>query len=81
MYDSLVGTVKESYLLQLSVVLYTFGSARRPPDGDPDDMRPRQPIPGREPIHLAERAREREPTASEHNRGVGSANVKRALHM
>ena len=26
LYDSLVGTVKESYLLQLSVALYTFGS-------------------------------------------------------
>ena len=26
MYDSLVGTVKESYLLQLSVALYTFSS-------------------------------------------------------
>ena len=26
LYDSLVGTVKESYLLQLSVSLYTFGS-------------------------------------------------------
>ena len=61
LYDSLVGTVKESCLLQLSVALYTFGSqsaggvgqyymlniARRPPDGLP--MRPWQPIPGREP--------------------------------
>ena len=26
LYDSLVGTVKESYLLQLSAALYTFGS-------------------------------------------------------
>ena len=26
LYNSLVGTVKESYLLQLSVALYTFGS-------------------------------------------------------
>ena len=26
LYDSLVGTVKGSYLLQLSVALYTFGS-------------------------------------------------------
>ena len=26
LYDSLVGTVKESYLLQISVALYTFGS-------------------------------------------------------
>ena len=26
LYDSLVGTVKESYLLQLTVALYTFGS-------------------------------------------------------
>ena len=49
LYDSLVYMVKESYLLQLSVALYTFGS-RRPPDGLP--MRPRQPIPGREPIHI-----------------------------
>ena len=31
LYDSLVGTVKESYLLQLSVVLYMFGS--RPAGG------------------------------------------------
>ena len=29
LYDSLVGTVKESYLLQLSVALYTFGRRRR----------------------------------------------------
>ena len=36
LYDSLVGTVEESYLLQLSVVLYTFGSRSDdlvPPDG------------------------------------------------
>ena len=48
--------------------------ARRPPDGLP--MRPRQTIPGREPIHIMSLA---EPTASGHNRSVGSANVKRAL--
>ena len=52
LYDSLVGTVRESYLLQLSVALYTFGSrsAEDLPDGLP--MRPRQLIPGQEPIHI-----------------------------
>ena len=61
-------TVKESYLLQLPLedscivhvrlpigrrhqaILYMFNIARRPPDGLP--MRPRQPIPGRESIHI-----------------------------
>ena len=46
LYDSLVGTVKESYLLQLSLALYTFGSR------SPDEAPARQPIPGREPIHI-----------------------------
>ena len=56
-------------------ILNMFNIARRPPDGLP--MRPRQPIPGREPIHIG-RADPDRPTASGHNRGVGSANVKRA---
>ena len=59
---SLLGTVKESYLLQLLVALYTFAG-----------MRILGPAPGtRYPFTLAE------PTASGHNRGVGSANVKPA---
>ena len=62
-----VGTVKESYLLQLPLkdscivhirlpigrrcraILNMFNIGQRPPDGLP--MRPRQPMPGREPIH------------------------------
>ena len=61
-------TVKESYLLQLLLkescivhvrlpigrrrraILNMFNIARRPPDGLL--MRPRQPIPGQEPIHI-----------------------------
>ena len=38
LYESLVGTVKESYLLQLSVALYTFGSRSAGGVGQYDDL-------------------------------------------
>ena len=50
-----VGTVKESYLLQLPpkdscIVHVQLPIGRRPPDGLL--MMPRQPMPGQEPIHI-----------------------------
>ena len=62
LYDSLVGMVKESYLLQLSVALYTFGS-RWPPDEAPT-------------ADSGSGTHSHWP--SRQHRGVGSANVKRA---
>ena len=66
MYDSLVGTVKESYLLQLSLatnLLFQLRCTRSAPGHD--DLRDR-----------SDRPSSIEPTASGagHNRGVGIAN-------
>ena len=65
LYNSLVGTVKDYFLittlscivhvrLQIGrprrAILNMFNIAQQPPDGL--SMTPRQPIPGREPIHI-----------------------------